>query len=173
MRVDQRVRSLAAFAVLAAHNAEEAITGPRWVEAHAALLRDYFAPGMLAVWSAGPFRTSLAMLTAILLVVALLAAAAPPRGAAVYGLLGVVAVFAANAVVPHLVGAIVLRSYVPGLVTAVVLVLPLAVWLYASSTRSGYATATGAAAAASLGVAGYGALVAAVLVAAAPLGGRG
>lgn len=154
---------MAAFAVLAAHNAEEAFAGPGWIVAHESLLREYFGPRMLAAWSAGSFRTSLAVLTLALLVVALMAALAPRRGAAVYVLLGVVAAFGANAVVPHIAGAILLRGYVPGLVTAALLVLPLNVWLYASATRSGHASATGAAVAASLGVAGYGTLVAAVL----------
>jgi len=161
----QPIRSFAVFMALAAHNVEEAIFAPRWVATHTAQLRPYVGDAAIATWAGAPFRFSLAGLTAALLVLAWAAARAPREGFAVYLLLAVLAVFAANAVVPHIVAAVVLGGYVPGVVTASAIVLPLTVWCYASTTRDRYATVRGAIMAGVIGVAAYAVLVGALLAA--------
>jgi hypothetical protein len=95
----------------------------------------------------------------LLLALAVSAARAPQRGAAVYLLLGVLAVFAANALFPHIAGALALQAYVPGVATAISLVLPVAAWVYISTLREGYATRRGTFMAATVGIALYAAVV--------------
>ena len=78
-------------------------------------------------------------------------------------LLTVLAVFAANALVPHLVGALALRAYVPGVATAVTCVLPVTVWVYASTLQERFASSRGAFFAATAGVVLYAAVAVGVL----------
>ena len=158
MNSHQPLRSAIAFLALAAHNVEEALYARDWVLANMELLTKYTRAGLPGIWAGSGFRLSLLCLTALLFALAVSAARAPRRGAAVYLLLGVFAVFAANALFPHIAGAVALRSYVPGLATAIALVLPAAVWVYISTLREGYATQRGASMAAAAGIALYAAV---------------
>ncbi len=122
------------------------------------LLTQYTRAGLPAMWAGSWFGLSLLGLTLVLLALAVSAARAPQRGAAVYLLLGVLAVFAANALFPHISGAVALQAYVPGLATAIALVLPVTAWVYISTLREGYATQRGTFMAAAVGVAFYAAV---------------
>jgi hypothetical protein len=155
----QPLRSAVAFLALAAHNAEEALFAKNWALANSELLTQYTGRDMAKVWAGPGFRYSLLGLTLVLLALAVSAALARQRGAAVYLLLGVLAVFAANAVFPHIAGALALQAYVPGVVTAILVVLPVAVWIYISTIRDGYASRRGAFAAATIGMALYAVVV--------------
>ena len=156
----QQLRSAVAFLALAAHNAEEALFAPDWALANLELLRRYTRRGLAETWAGPGFRLSLLGLTLVLFAIAVFAARAPKRGAAVYLLLGVLALFAANAIVPHIAGALLLHDYVPGVATAVFLVLPVAVWVYISTLREGCATRRGTFMAATVGTAVYAAVAA-------------
>jgi hypothetical protein len=151
----QRLRSAVAFLALAAHNAEEALFAPDWALANMGLLTQFTAPGLAETWASSGFRLSLLGLTLVLLALAVSAARAPQSGASVYLLLGVLAVFAANALFPHIAAAIALQAYVPGVATAVALVLPVVAWVYVSTLREGYATRRGTVMAATVGIALY------------------
>lgn len=153
MRSRQPLRSAVAFLALAAHNAEEGLFARDWVFANRELLTRY--AGLADLWSGSAFRLSLLGLTLLLLAVAVSAARAPQRGASVYVLLGTLAFFAANAVVPHIAGAVALGAYVPGVATAIALVLPVTTWVYISTRRDGYATRRGTFTAAAVGIAIY------------------
>ena len=157
------LRTAIAFLALAAHNAEEALYTLDWALANADLLARYGMSGAARAWAGPGFRFSLLGLTLVLLVLAVLAARAPRRGAVVYLFLGVLALFAANAVFPHIAVAVALRAYVPGVATAIALVLPVAAWVCASTLRDGYGTRRGIVMAATAGVALYAAAVAVVL----------
>jgi hypothetical protein len=63
----------------------------------------------------------------------------------------------ANAFVPHLLGTLLLASYVPGAVTAGVLVIPFTIWLAYRAVVDGYASGRGVALALLVAVAVYGA----------------
>jgi hypothetical protein len=151
----QPLRSVVAFLALAAHNAEEALFTKNWALANSGMLKQYTGKGPAEIWAGPGFRLSLLGLTALLLVLAVSAALARQRSAAVYLLLGVLAVFAANAVFPHIAGALALQAYVPGVATAILVVLPAATWIYLSTVREGYASRRGAIAAATIGMALY------------------
>jgi hypothetical protein len=155
----QPLRSVVAFLALAAHNAEEALFTKNWALANSALLAQYTGKDVAKVWAGTGFRLSLLGLTIVLLALATSAALARQRGAVVYLLLGVLAVFAANAVFPHIAGTLALQAYVPGVATAVLVVLPAATWIYLSTIREGYASRRGAVAAATIGVALYSVVV--------------
>jgi len=155
----QPLRSAVAFLALAAHNAEEAVFARHWALANIELLTQYTRRGLAETWAGSGFRLSLLGLTLVLLALAVSAARAPKRGAAVYFLLGVLAIFAANALFPHIAGAVALQAYMPGVATAILFVLPVAAWVYISTLREGYATPRGTFAAATVGVALYGAVV--------------
>jgi hypothetical protein len=155
----QPFRCALAFLALAAHNAEEALFTRKWVLANSEWLTQYTGRDAVEMWAGPAFRFSLLGLTLVLLVLAVSAARAPQRGAAVYLLLGVLAIFAANAVFPHVVFALALQGYVPGVATAILVVLPIAAWVYISTLREGFATRQGSIMAAAVGVAIYAAVV--------------
>jgi len=155
----QPFRSALAFIALAAHNAEEAVYARQWVLANADVLSQYTGRNRLEIWAGPAFRLSLLGLTLALLILATLAARARQRGAAIYLLLGVLAVFVANAVIPHIAGALALRAYVPGVATAILLVIPVSAWVYVSTIRDGFATRRGALVAAAVGTSLYAAAV--------------
>ena len=158
MTSKQPHRSIAAFLAFAAHNAEEALTAPNWALANIDLLRQYTRRGLVEAWAGPRFRLSLLGLTLGLLVLAVVSARAPKLGASVYLLLAALAVFAANAVIPHIAGAILLEAYVPGVATATLVVLPVAAWVYVSTIREGFATLQGSCMAAIAGIALYAAV---------------
>jgi hypothetical protein len=159
----QPLRSAVAFLALAAHNAEEALYAHDWALANKGLLTQYVAADLAESWTGSAFRLSLLGLTIVLLAFSVLAARAPQRGAAVYLLLGILAVFAANALFPHIAVAVALQAYVPGVATAIALVLPSATWVYISTLREGYATGRGSFMAATIGIALYAAIVSLVV----------
>lgn len=154
----QPLRSAAAFLALAAHNAEEAVFAQHWALANIEWLTRSTRRGVAQAWTGSGFRLSLLCLTLVLLALAVLAARAPKRGAAVYVLLGVLAAYAANALFPHIAGAVALQAYVPGVATAVLFVLPVSAWVYISALREGHATRQGAFVAAAVGTALYAAV---------------
>ena len=151
----QPLRSTVAFLALTAHNAEEALTAQHWALANSELLKRYARPGMAESWAGSGFRVSLLGLTLALLALAIASARAPKRGTAIYLLLGVLSIFAANALFPHIAVALFLQAYVPGVATAVLVVLPVAIWIYSSTIREGFATRRGSFTAATVGIALY------------------
>jgi hypothetical protein len=156
----QPLRSAVGFLALAAHNLEEALYAPDWALANKDLLTRYARASLVETWASSGFRLSLLGLTIVLLALAVAAARAPEQSAVVYLLLGVLAVFAANALFPHIAGAVALRGYVPGVVTAIAFVLPVATWVFISSLRDGYATRRGTLIAAAVGTGLYAAVAA-------------
>jgi hypothetical protein len=68
---------------------------------------------------------------------------AAPRTAATYSIVLLYGVFFANALAPHVLGAVLLGGYVPGIVTAAALVIPFSIWLAVRAVRDGYASASG------------------------------
>jgi hypothetical protein len=159
----QPLRSAVAFLALGAHNAEEALYAGDWVLANRGLLARYAPADLVQAWAGSAFGLSLLGLTLALLAFSVLAARAPQRGAAVYALLGILVVFAGNALFPHIAVAVALQAYVPGVVTAAALVLPATIWVYVSALREGYATARGGLMAAAVGIALYAGVVGLVL----------
>lgn len=132
---------------------------PSWALANIDLLSRYTNRVLVEMWAGARFRLALLGLTLALLVLAVAAARAPKRGASVYLLLVALSVFSANALFPHIAGAILLQAYVPGVVTATLVVLPAASWVYVSAIREGFATLRGSCLVAIAGIVLYSAVV--------------
>jgi hypothetical protein len=145
--MDRRtLRALSSFVAIAAHQAEEAVVGPSWVAAHSEWLRSAVGDRVVDLWLGPTLRPGLLAITVAAGLVAIVAARARERSPAVYLLLGTLALFAVNALVPHLAVALLLGRYNPGAVTAGALVLPVAIWVFTTTLRDGSATPRGAAA---------------------------
>ena len=130
------------LAVVALHNAEEAFTIPTWLPPRLAQLEAEFGIQPMA---ADARRLYLGLLIATFIPVVWVAAAsrAAPRSIGAHSIMVLYGVFFANALVPHLVGTVLLASYVPGAVTAGVLVLPFSAWLFSRAVVEGYVSKRG------------------------------
>lgn len=99
-----------------AHNAEEAVWLPRWSGA---------AGQWRAPVSARQFRWAIGVLSALLVMSGIAAFAGGPRSGPAYLFAGYVFAMTANVLVPHVLGSLVMRAYLPGTATAVLLNAPL------------------------------------------------
>jgi len=141
-------------AVVALHNAEEALTIPTWLPPRLACLEAEFGIQPLAADS-GRLYSGLAVATLVPLIWVAIASRGAPRSIGAYSILVLYGVFLANALAPHLVGAVLIASYVPGALTAGVLVVPFTVWLAYRAVVDGYASKPGLVAALLVGAALY------------------
>jgi hypothetical protein len=130
------------LAVIAAHNAEEALTIPAWLPSR---LHDLEARFGIRPPLSDPasFYASVIAATIVPAMWVLLASRSAARSVGAYSILVLYGVFAANALVPHLVGAMMLGGYVPGLITAVALVIPCTIWLCRRAVIDHYASPRG------------------------------
>jgi hypothetical protein len=109
------------------HNAEEAIFMPPWVSAHR---------GQIPLHpSAATIRMGLLLLTLGAFAVTALSAKRGKASVWSYLLFGYAAAMLANVFVPHLPATIVFRAYTPGVVTAVLINLPVMSWLLLKALR--------------------------------------
>ncbi len=129
-------------AVVALHNTEEALTIPTWLPPRLARLEAEFGIQPLAVDS-GRLYWGLVLATLIPMIWIAAASRGAPRSIAAYSIIVLYGVFLANALVPHLLGAVLLGSYVPGAATAGVLVVPFTVWLGCRAVVDGYVSKRG------------------------------
>jgi len=155
-------RAAASFVAIAAHEAEEAVVGPAWAAANREWLRRAVGDRPVELWTGPSFRPGLLAITVAALAVAIVAARARGCSPPIYLLLGTLALFAVNALVPHLAVVAWLGRYNPGAITAGLLVLPVAAWVFTASLRDGSATPRGAAVAMVAGTAVYGLFISAV-----------
>ncbi len=134
------------------HNAEEAIWLPGWSK-RTVLWRTPVSPGT--------FRFAVVVLTILAFAVTGLSASSGKQSVWTYLAFGYMAAMLANVLIPHLVLTAALRSYMPGVATAVALNLPVLSWLVVLALREGYVSGWKAAA--------YSAGVAGVLLASIPI----
>ncbi len=121
---DNRHLIAAALAMaIALHNFEEWLTFARFGEPFAALLARWGLPIAFPPWSM--MRIALAAATLVPIVLIWIAGRAPFLWWKDAILAGVATVFLVNVLVPHLIAAIVVGGYAPGIVTALLLNLPL------------------------------------------------
>jgi uncharacterized protein with HXXEE motif len=130
--------------VVALHNAEEALTIPTWLPPRLAQLQSEFRIQPLAA-SSGRLYVGLVLATVVPAIWVAAARRSAPRTAGAYSVLVLYGVFLANAFVPHLAGALLLAGYVPGAITAGLLVVPFVLGLARRAVADGYATPRGAA----------------------------
>jgi hypothetical protein len=130
--------------VVTLHNAEEAIWLPGWAK-RKILWRSPVTPGS--------FRFAVVVLTFLAFAVTGLSAASGKQTVWTYLAFGYMAAMLANVLIPHLALTVALRSYMPGVVTAVALNLPVLSLLVLFALREGYVSGWKAGAY-SIGVAG-------------------
>jgi predicted small integral membrane protein len=140
--------------VIALHNAEEAVAIPRWLPPRLAQIEARFGIRPLAA-APGRLYVGLVLVTVVPMAWVALASRAAPRSAGAYSILVLYGIFLANAFVPHLLGVVLLKGYVPGAITAGLLVVPFAVWLGWRAIADRYASTGGLAAALLTGTAVY------------------
>jgi hypothetical protein len=99
------------------HNGEEAIWMPGWDFRHATQLPAQ-APG------AAEIRSALVVLTVAAIAVTYLSARKGPNSIWAYLLFGYIVAMLVNVFVPHVPATLVFRAYTPGVVTAVLINLP-------------------------------------------------
>jgi hypothetical protein len=121
------------------HNGEEALTMPRWAAENLLTVAQQFSVHISRVPTADELYVALAMGALVPLLVALVAFLSGPRTLALYLLAGIQGIMLANAFVPHLVGTIILRRYTPGVVTAVLVIIPFSIFWFHRIRRRGFA----------------------------------
>ena len=115
--------------VVTLHNAEEAIWLPGWRK------RDgHWHPSV----TPGAFRFAAAVLTILAFAVTCLSVQSGKQTAWTYLAFGCISATLINVLIPHLAATIALRSYVPGVVTAVLLNLPVLSLLVVLALREEY-----------------------------------
>jgi len=115
---------------VALHNGEEAIWMPAWDAEHAARLPVH--PG------AEEIRIALAVLTVAALAVTYLSVRKGPNSIWAYLTFGYIVTMLVNVFVPHVPVALVFHGYAPGVVTAVLVNLPLTSFLALKAVREGW-----------------------------------
>lgn len=128
--------------VAVAHNLEEALVAPHWLSQHSAELVARLGRPVPHFPTQGLYL-ALAFVTLLSLVWIAVTFRSSPRSLGAYSLLTLFWIYFINAFVPHITGALVLRSYVPGLLTASLLVVPYTVVFVASGVRAGRYTKRG------------------------------
>ena len=111
------------------HNAEEAIWLPGWSK-RAVLWHRPVTPGS--------FRVTVAVLTVMAIAITWLSAVSGKQTVWTYLVFGCMVIALANVLIPHVALTVVLRSYMPGVATAVTLNLPVLSLLVVLALREGY-----------------------------------
>lgn len=116
------------------HDAEEVATVARWTREHGEVI-PAFARGLLPI-DTGQFAAAVALLFVILSIVSFLAARKPESGIAVRVWLVLLAALTANGIT-HPAQALFVGGYVPGVVTAVLVVIPFGVLAWRRAIADG------------------------------------
>lgn len=110
------------------HNGEEAIWMPGWDVRHAVTLPIHPPPAV-------EIRLALIVLTVAAFAITYLSAGRGPQSFWAYLLFGYIVAMLANVFVPHVPTAVIFRSYAPGVVTAVLINLPVMIYLAVLAVR--------------------------------------
>jgi hypothetical protein len=119
---------------VAVHNSEEAFFMPKWVSVHNAQLP--FHPGTAKIW------LGLLLLTVAAFVVTYRSAQKGRQSVWAYLLFGYVAAMLGNVVVPHVPATLAYGEYTPGVVTAIVINLPVMALLLFKAVREQWVSGT-------------------------------
>jgi zinc transporter ZupT len=101
------------------HNAEEAVSLPAWTKS-AGKWHEPVEPR--------EFWFVVTVLSALLITLAAVSSVSPPRSVAAYVMGGYVLAMVLNVFIPHSLATLVMRKYMPGTATGLLLNLPLGLW---------------------------------------------
>ena len=121
-------------AVFLIHDAEEVATVARWTREHGDVV-PAFARGLLSI-DTGQFAAAVALLFVLLSAVSFLAARKPEDGIAICVWMVLLAALTANGIM-HPAQALLVGGYVPGVVTAVLVVIPFGVLAWRRAIAEG------------------------------------
>jgi VanZ family protein len=116
------------------HSSEEAVCMPKWVAVHSRQLPIH--PGATKIWF------GLLLLTLAAFAVTYLSARKGKRSVWAYLLFGYAAAMLVNVLVPHIPATLVFREYTPGVVTALLLNLPIIGILLFQAVREQWVSGT-------------------------------
>lgn len=124
-------RSLVVIPVLLLlHNTEEALTMPGWMIVHLEMLRSTLPFFSHLRFSPVQLYTSLTQLSILPVLLSIVCLTGPLTRRKMMTMLLMQSIIFWNALMPHLLGTIVLGMYNPGMVTATILTIPYSVWLW-------------------------------------------
>ena len=109
------------------HNSEEAIWLPAWLARHAQEVPVHPNPGA--------FRLAVALLTLTAFVVTYLSERKGKETVWAYLVFGYIVTMLANVFIPHIPASMIMRSYTPGVATAVLINLPVMSFLVIQAVR--------------------------------------
>lgn len=112
---------------------------PGWVAQNLPAVAQQFDIRISHVPTADQLYTGLFIGALVPLLVAVIAFLSGPRSPAVYLLAGIQGTMLANAFFPHLTGTILLRRYTPGVVTAVLVIIPFSLFWFRRIAKRGFA----------------------------------
>jgi hypothetical protein len=142
MELSRRQALWLVAAALAVHNAEEAVTFPLyWPQVQSRLPE--MAQRAAAGFDATSFRTGLVWATLLPLAVVLWATWRPDSSAARWSVLAVQAVVAVNVASHVVIAAALAHGYSPGLLSAVLINVPVSIYLFRRAARERWITARG------------------------------
>lgn len=118
---------------VALHEGEEAISMPSWASSHAARL-PFHPPSATAI------RLALLALTLAAFMITYLSARKGPQSLWAYLVFGSIVAMLVNVFVPHVPAAIRFHGYAPGVITAVVISLPVTSFLAGKAIRERWVT---------------------------------
>ena len=117
---------------LTLHNAEEAVFMPRWIAVHGSPLP--FHGSVVKIW------LGLLLISVGAFVLTRFSDKKGRQSVPAYLLFGCIAALLANVFIPHIPATLLFHTYTPGIVTAVLINLPLCVALLRRAVRDGWAT---------------------------------
>jgi hypothetical protein len=147
-------RSWLGVVVIAAHNAEEALTAPAWLPPRLPELQQRFGVVPMAA-DAERLYLGLTVVTLFAAGWVALAGRAAPRSLAAHSLIALYAIFFVNAFIPHMVGSLLLGGYTPGVLSAAALVVPYCLWYFRQALSERWVGGAGFAAAFATGAVLY------------------
>ena len=148
------VLSWTGFGAILLHNLEEALTAPGWLAKHRHDLETRFGFKSIPAADREMLYINLTVLTLLILLWVPAASRASKKSFGVSSLAFLFSIFFCNAIVPHVAGAVMLRSYVPGALTATILIIPFTIYWAIGLLRTQWITirALAVAAVAAVGV---------------------
>ena len=124
--------------VLALHNAEEALTMPRWVMGNLPLIKSRLPAWIEIQFTPTQLLLSLVLATVVPFIVTLVCIDGERKSKKLFLLMLLQMIIFINVFIPHITASIQMRQYNPGVVTAVCFNLPFSLYFFRRAYREEY-----------------------------------